>query len=347
MLQGHVQERRVTCGKINCRCAAGEKHTAYYHVWHENGERHQRYIRRSEVQYYVEACESNRQQRTAFANGRKFLQEMKEGLPRGKPGRNLKNEVRRTTRTYSLRKPGTSKRESLTRTVAGTAKSLETNLLVGEMARSFRESIEYYKQPWGGSKNQRDAVASVESMNAWRRKNIGNELPEEIGWEMIAAVGDLSMDDALNAWAQVRDSASDELQSGGRAAKVTGSNATPYAVAQFLAIRDSFADQWQPSGGIEWALIDLMTIAFSLQLYWSGIAHSRADHRHNTQSDEIKSFESKGWKSPYQSEADALEQAHKLADGYSKQFMRVLRQLRDLRRYAPIVIQNNGGQVNL
>ena len=42
----------------------------------------------------------------------------------------------------------------------------------------------------------------------------------------------------------------------------------------------------------------------------------------------------------------AIEQAHRLADGYNRQFM-ILRQLRDLRRYAPIVIQNNGGQVNL
>jgi hypothetical protein len=48
----------------------------------------------------------------------------------------------------------------------------------------------------------------------------------------------------------------------------------------------------------------------------------------------------RGWKSPYQSEADAVDQAHRLADGYNRQFLRVLRQLRDLRRYTPVVIQN-------
>ena len=43
---------------------------------------------------------------------------------------------------------------------------------------------------------------------------------------------------------------------------------------------------------------------------------------------------------------DAVDQAHRLADGYNRQFLRVLRQLRDLRRYAPVVIQN-AQQVNV
>lgn len=55
----------------------------------------------------------------------------------------------------------------------------------------------------------------------------------------------------------------------------------------------------------------------------------------------------RGWKSPYQSAADAIDQAHRLADCYNRQFLRVLRQMRDLRRYAPPVIVNNGGQVNV
>jgi len=53
-----------------------------------------------------------------------------------------------------------------------------------------------------------------------------------------------------------------------------------------------------------------------------------------------------GWKSLYQSESDGVAQAHRLADGYNRQFLRVLRQLRDLRRYAPVVIQN-AQQVNV
>ncbi len=94
-------------------------------------------------------------------------------------------------------------------------------------------------------------------------------------------------------------------------------------------------------------MIDMMTIAFSLQMYWSTIAHQRAIQIHNSQEKDLRLQENKGWKSPYQYEANAVDQAHRLADGYNRQFLRVLRQLRDLRRYAPVIIQNNGGQVNV
>ncbi len=44
---------------------------------------------------------------------------------------------------------------------------------------------------------------------------------------------------------------------------MAGNNIEAYALAQFLAIRDSFADQWQPQGGIESAMIDMLAVAFS------------------------------------------------------------------------------------
>jgi hypothetical protein len=162
----------------------------------------------------------------------------------------------------------------------------------------------------------------------------------------MAAVAEGNPDDALTLWVRVRQAAEDELESGKRGAKVAGHNADPFALAQFLAIRDSFADHWQPQGGIESAMIEMMAVAFSLQMYWSTVAHDRAMRAHDRQEESQRRFASSGWKSPYQSEADAMDQAHRLADGYNRQFLRVLRQLRDLRRYAPVVIQN-AQQVNV
>jgi len=143
-----------------------------------------------------------------------------------------------------------------------------------------------------------------------------------------------------------RESANDELESGKRGAKVAGDNADPYPLAQYLAIRDSFADQWKPQGGIESAMVEMLAVAYSLQMYWSTVAHDRAIRTHDAQSKALSRFEAGGWKSPYQSEADAVAQAHRLADGHNRQFLCVLRQLRDLRRYAPVVIQN-AQQVNV
>lgn len=96
-------------------------------------------------------------------------------------------------------------------------------------------------------------------------------------------------------------------RSGRRSAKVVGANHEPFELAGFLAIHDAFADQWQPNGGIESAIIDMLAIAFSLQMYWSTIAHQRALRTHNDQSKELNGYENKGWKSPYQYEADAIQ----------------------------------------
>jgi hypothetical protein len=222
----------------------------------------------------------------------------------------------------------------------------ETRQVLAAAAQSFIATVEFYKSEVGGAKSHADAVKETLQCHEWRRGYVEGLAVEEINWGHMAALAEVNTDDALNLWRRVREAADDELESGKRGAKVAGDNADPYALAQYLAIRDSFADQWKPQGGIEMAMIDQLTISFSLQLYWSTVAHERVMREHDRQREALKRFEAGGWKSPYQSEADAVDQAHRLADGYNRQFLRVLRQLRDLRRYAPIIVQN-AQQVNV
>lgn len=223
----------------------------------------------------------------------------------------------------------------------------ESNQLVARLARSFIATIETYKLPEFGGKSHGEAVQETLSLQEYRRAAVEGKHVEKVDWGEIAAVAEADMQGALQLWARVREAADDELESGRRAATIAGQDGNPYALAQFLAIRDAFADEWQPRGGIESALIDMLTVAFSLQMYWTTIAHERATRTHDTQREALKRYEAGGWKSPFQSEAEAVEQAHRLADGYNRQFLRTLRQMRDLRRYAPPVIVNNGGQVNV
>ena len=260
--------------------------------------------------------------------------------------RTRRKAVRRVERTYGQKYDDGSQTE-ITKITEKSVERAESLTIVQEMTRAFVGAVEFYKADWGGAKPHDEAVKSALSMNEWRQKYVEGLEPEKVDWTHLAAVAELSLEDSLSLWARIREAADDELESGRRAAKVTGDNTQPYALAQFYAIRDSFADQWQPNGGIESAMIDMMTIAFSLQMYWSTIAHQRAVQIHNKQEKDLNVWENKGWKSPYQYEAAAVEQAHKLADSYNRQFLRVLRQLRDLRRYSPVIIQNNGGQVNI
>ena len=260
--------------------------------------------------------------------------------------RKRRNALRRDESTYvSIDKDGD--KIEMTSVIEKNAERAEGLQIVREMASAFASTMEFFKSEMGGSKTHDEAYKEALQRNEWRRGYVEGIEPEKVSWAHLAAVSEVDANDSLKIWARIREAADDELESGRRAAQIAGSRSEPYAVAQFLAIRDSFADQWQPNGGIESAMIDMMTIAFSLQMYWSTVAHQRSIEIHDTQEKELSRYENKGWKSPHQYEAAAVEQAYKLADSYNRQFLRVLRQLRDLRRYAPVIIQNNGGQVNV
>ncbi len=231
----------------------------------------------------------------------------------------------------------------------------EGRQIVAELATAFISTTEFYKSDQGGAKPHDEAVKQALKINERRRGYVQGLHHDKVDWGHIAAIAEVSLDDSLSLWTRIREAADDELETSKRAAEVAGGELSlkPYALAQFLAIRDAFADQWKPQGGIESAMIDMLTVSYSLQMYWTSIAHKRAVLEHDDQYKgsqhykDKRGYDSNGWRSPYQYVGDAIDQAYRLADGYNRQFLRVLRQLRDLRRYAPVVIQNNGGQVNV
>lgn len=149
----------------------------------------------------------------------------------------------------------------------------------------------------------------------------------------------------LDKWQEVRQAARDEYTSGMRIADLCGPQASPFERAQFLAVHENLAEGWQPQNGVEWSLVDILAQTFSLYLYWTQIAHMRAVN----EAEETQKSVRKTGRSPVSKQyvADSIEQAYRLADGYHRRYMRTLRQMRDLRRYTPAVIVNNGGQVNV
>jgi hypothetical protein len=253
----------------------------------------------------------------------------------------------RTSRTVASlrREDGTWHKLETARDVS--PETAEAEVIVAALARDFKGSVNFYKTDWGGNKPHAEAVAAAEEMDEWHRRQAAEKPARDLSWSDLSALAKKSVPDSLAAWCRMKDAAQSDLEAGYRAAQVLGYHPDAWELAQFLAVRDALADEWQPRGGCESALIDMMAAAFSLWMYWTGISHERAIRTHNEQRKEVGRFESQGWKSPYQSEADAVDQAHRLSDGYNRQFLRVLRQLRDLRRYSPPVIVNNGGQVNV
>ncbi len=67
---GHIQKRRVRCGKPNCKCARGEMHTAYYQAWDTDGVRYRKYVRSADVEQVTAACAAHRELQIRLRQGR-------------------------------------------------------------------------------------------------------------------------------------------------------------------------------------------------------------------------------------------------------------------------------------
>ena len=73
---GHIEQRNVRCGKLNCKCARGQRHTAFYHVWMCDGVRYRRYVRRANVAEVKQACDAHRELQSELRMGRRKYQSL-------------------------------------------------------------------------------------------------------------------------------------------------------------------------------------------------------------------------------------------------------------------------------
>ena len=130
-------------------------------------------------------------------------------------------------------------------------------------------------------------------------------------------------------------------------------------IARYLGVRESFINDWKPKGGIEIALIDMLAQTYFQWQFWLEQTVERSQTREREMHPDYEKwmanrrdeFKAKGWTDgywdrPYVSEQQAVEHAVQMADRFNRIFMRTLRQLRDLRRYSPVTI-NNPNQVNI
>src|SRR5262249_8922631 len=150
-------------------------------------------------------------------------------------------------------------------------------------------------------------------------------------------------------WRLIKDEARLEFESGHRAAK--GFEPVhwlreAWRRAQDMAIRESFIEQWKPQGGIDLAMIDMLTQSVCLFLFLNEVSVTRTETEvradppswvaeraardHSFPHDRQHGY----WNPPYAHEQEAVEHAAQMADRYQRAFQRTLRAMRDLRRYS-------------
>ncbi len=250
--------------------------------------------------------------------------------------------------------------------------SLESAVGYGSLVRqlhdSFARMVAFYRRDSGGSlsieearekafhrcENTEEAKAIFQNVMSHPFHNIFfNDLHGLYGYAPRVAE---------RLWERIKNEAQSEFESGHLAANTmfpVDYVKDAWSIAKYLGLRESFVAEWQPRGGIELSLIDMLAQTFFQWQFWleetikRSQTRPREEHheykkwkRCNEKTKDSKSWQDGYWFPTYVSEQQDIEHAVQMADRFNRIYMRTLRQLRDLRRYSPVTI-NNPNQVNI
>lgn len=240
--------------------------------------------------------------------------------------------------------------------------------LIRQMHRAYVRRVAYHRSKVGGALPIEEARARAfrpctDKDEALKVFDTLMSLPVDIlGFADFEQLYSYAPRSAERVWEWIKQEGRAEFESGHLAANITfpeGYMKQLWNIARYLGVRESFIDDWQPQGGIEVAMIDMMAQSYSQWQYWLEQTVKRSETREieihpeysrwlEQRGRELKSFGITDgyWNRPHVSEQQALDSAVQMADRFNRIFMRTLRQLRDLRRYAPVTI-NNPQQVNI
>ena len=232
---------------------------------------------------------------------------------------------------------------------AATVRPDEFGALAAQMATAYRRSVEFYKNEYGKALPEAlemAAKASTDSLQDAFIEGLRADPPEQVTWWGLRNLEDACPGDSLRKWEEVKAWAKDELTSGMRGAaaveNMTGTGSSPLSRARYSVLVQEMAKDWQPLTGIEYLLVEQMAQAYTMQIYWTGVLGYREAYNVGGKVDHERGT----WETPTVTRQQALGDAAAMVDRWNRMFLRCLRQLRDLRRYSPVVIQN-AGQVNV
>ena len=223
----------------------------------------------------------------------------------------------------------------------------EMTTLAYDLALAYRRMVEFYRTSTVGLT---EADAKVQEVLKVRNSEVDERLrhgpPQEVTWWQLQELTEQDPQAAQQRWESIKEAARDELQCGYRAARTLEAfNPTPWERAQFLAMRYVLMQEWQPRNGIEQTLLDTMAQAQTYYMTWLQVLTNFLNMESERQQSKMKQHGE--WQLPRVSDYEAIEQAAAMVDRFNKLFLRTLRQLRDLRRYAPAVTIQSAGQVNI
>lgn len=206
------------------------------------------------------------------------------------------------------------------------------------------------KQLWTPERIE-EFASGADQLNAVER--LRTKPFEEISWHDVSAAAEENKELTLRCMQAVFNGAEESIKSGVYASRAVDCK-KPFERGQFAFIRHAFIEEWQPRGGIEASLVDMLAQCYVGWQYWIGLTFSIANNQDTVieqkarnKKSERRSYDEGVWQPPRLTAAEYLERAYQMADRFNRMFLRTLRQMRDLRRYQMPVTINNPKQVNI
>lgn len=212
-----------------------------------------------------------------------------------------------------------------------------------ELARAFQERMDWLIKT--ASLTPVEAAEKAREYWASDAEQLRQAPSDQISWNRFGLVMEQEPETALEVWERVKAEAAYELATGYRAARALEYSSSPWTRAQFVAIRNALISAWQPRDGLEQMLVD--TLAQCQTLFWSWLEIHQMQVALESQEEDYKAKKEGYWLPPRISRAEAIDESATMAERWNRLFVRTLRALRDLRRYGPSVLVNQGGQVNI
>jgi hypothetical protein len=210
---------------------------------------------------------------------------------------------------------------------------LEKRSVIRELHHAYVTQVIFYTKPEGGNFSMDEAIKKASGrtdgefdVSAWYDKLV-KQPPSSISWYQIEKLVRHDPAAAQVIWEEIKEAADADFKSGHMAAEIFEKadwQRAPWKRARFIAIRDSFVEQFKPQGGIDYSMIDMLAVTYAMWMHWS------ETHVHRATSAGLVPLspgekaaageQPHEWIAPRVYEQQAIEQAAQLADRWRRAY---------------------------
>jgi hypothetical protein len=225
----------------------------------------------------------------------------------------------------------------------------EIDVLASEMAHAYHRMATFYRdqmQLTGAEADTRArGVYDSPEEAAADTARIQKSPPDEVSWFDFTRLAERDPAEMAALWQRLKVDARNEFESGHRTADALEWQGKPWDRARFLAIRVSFRGETPPRNGIEAALIDSAAEAFSDYLEWTQHLHMMAGV--DMEAEHTRAVRDGEWRPQRLSYAQSIDRAARMVEQAHARFLRTVKMLHEVRKFAPSVYVGHAGQINV